>query len=95
MVKILATIYTKQIVGWPKKEDFTRKDLIKSKKYKYTYTKTDLKEEEIIEMIEEKTVDISAQCFNAVDNSTFNKITVRLIKDKSPPQAKIREGKFI
>lgn len=85
------TIYTKQNEGWPTKVEFTRQVLVKglqSKKYKYTYTDHELTEEDVIRMIEKKTMDITAHCFAKVDNTTFSKIRAGLIEEKTSPPSK-------
>ncbi len=59
-------LYTKQSVGWPMKTEFSRKTLmqgIENKKYKFTYTKNTLTEEDIMKMIKNRTLDIPAHCF--------------------------------
>ncbi len=55
-------VYTKQSVGWPKKDVFSKEVLlegIKSKKYKYTYAKKDLTDDEILKIIANRTMDIT------------------------------------
>lgn len=89
-------VYTKQSVGWPKKVEFTRLELVKgfkNKKYKYTYTKKDLTDNEIIKMIENRLLDIPARCFSIVDDSTFGKVRTGLMEEKTPPPSKERRRK--
>lgn len=85
------TLYTKQSEGWPTKEDFTRQVLVKGlqdKKCKYIYTNHKLSDYDVIRMIEKTIMDITAQCFAKVDNSTFSKIRSDLIEKKTPPPTK-------
>lgn len=84
-------IYTKQAVGWPKKDDFSKQVLlqgIKDRKYKYTYTNKDLKDEDIINMIQNKILDVTKYCFAQVDNSTYSKIRSGLTEERTPPPSK-------
>lgn len=89
-------IYTKQSAGWPQKEDFTRQVLLKGlkdRKFKYTYTKKELSDDDIMSMIANKMMDITAQCFSIIDDSTFGKIRVGLMEEKTPPPSKERRRK--
>lgn len=84
-------VYTKQSAGWPKKVEFSRQVLlkgIKERKYKYTYTKKDMTDEEIMKMIENRVFDLSPYCFSIVDDSTFGKIRSGLTEEKTPPPGK-------
>lgn len=84
-------IYTKQSEGFPKKEEFTRQVLVaglQNRKYKYTYANENLTEEEVIKMIENKSIEVTAHCFARVDASTFGKIRSGLIEEKTPPPSK-------
>lgn len=77
-----------------KKDEFTRQVLvngIQSKNYKFTYTEKDLSEEEIIDLIEKKTVKITAKCFARVEAITFSKIRTGLIEEKTHHQRRNRE----
>lgn len=91
------TIYTKESEGWPRKEQFTRNVLIRgfeSKKFKYTYTDKHTTEEEVIQKIDNRTMDISDRCFVLVDNSSFSKIRSGRVEEKTPPPSKEqRRGK--
>lgn len=61
---------------------------IRDKKYKYTYTKEDVSEEDLMQLIENKKMDIPAQCFSRMNDSIFGKIRSGLTEEKSPPPAK-------
>lgn len=84
-------LYTKQSEGWPPKDEFTRHVLLKGiaeKKYKFTFTKNTHSEEDILHMIENKTMDIPPPCFSRIDNSTFGKIRQGLMEERTPPPSK-------
>lgn len=90
-------IYTKNSTGWPKKEGFSREQLIKgikNKKYKYTYTKKNLTDEEILQMIENRLIDLKGPCFTKIEDSSFSKIRNGIIEELTPPPSKEqRKGK--
>ena len=90
------TIYTKQSVGWPAKFEFTRQTLVKGiheKKYKYTYTNKEIQEDELMKMIQNRTIHIPASNMSKVDSSTFAKIRNGLMEEKTPPPRQRKQSK--
>ena len=80
------TIHTQRSVGWPK-NNLTTNLLIKGLRdqtYKMTYTKDIINEEEIIEMITKRTINID-DCFTTTEDCFFKKLRPGLIKERTPP----------
>lgn len=50
--------------------------------YKLTYTNKNLKEDELLKIIQYKIIGLSANCFSVVNNSSFVKIRNGLTEDK-------------
>lgn len=87
-------LYTKQSVGCPKNEELSRHDLlanIKKKKYKFTFTDNNLKDDDLLKMIENKAIEFPSRCFQIIDNSAFNKIRNGLMEQK--PHHPVKRGK--
>lgn len=79
-------IYTPRTTGWPKSE-LTKKALVKGiyeNKYKFTYLEESVEDEDIINMINSNSIDMT-DCFSIIEDSTFNKIRTGRTRQRTPP----------
>lgn len=82
-------IYTPRSVWWPK-GSLTLKQITKNLregKYKYKYTDKRIKEDEVINIMTNKVIEITKNCFVIIENSIFIKIRPGMIKEHIPPKA--------
>ena len=78
-------IHTALNPGWPKAQMKTPYILqcINENKFKITYTDNSNEIDEIFKLLESNNIELSNQCFEAVENSQFRKIRQGL-QDRSP-----------
>lgn len=88
-------VYTPRTTGWPKGE-LTTKALVKGiqdNKYKFTYLDNELEEEDIINMINHNSIDLT-DCFSVIEDSTYNKIRTGLTRQSTPPSVPHKRSNY-
>ena len=88
-------IITKRSEGWPK-ETMNLKHLIHGidkGKYKWLYTNTTLKEEQVMQYIKNNEINLK-DCWRIVDDQQFRKIRNGQFQERTPPDIKNRHRKL-